>query len=152
MIQQTVYLSSTLISASETRDFAAFLQCDGHAVVSTWHESDALIHPRDRAPRYSCLALRLLEIGSASVLFADTREGDARTCFGEIAWAIASGVRVVRLLEPGQRHRSNLFDSHPGVLVVRSLDEARRAIGTSAPLEYSPTHDTAGGWGFEIDT
>lgn len=108
-----VYVAAPLGEVETARDVAEHLKLAGHGVVSRWvYQVDVGdCDPDDEDTRSRVLADNLVDLAQAEAIVAWTAAGRPRATYGEIAFALALGHRVVWIHSLTGYGRC-LFDAH----------------------------------------
>ena len=134
-MQTRVYLAAAIGVAREVRATAVRMTGAGHQVVSTWHNDD---HddgdPAEDVPRLIIMATNALQMLRAHILIADTRHGMPCATYSEIGFSLGACVPVIWIQPFTPRadyvRHTNIFDAHPLVAVVHSVDDALELLAS----------------------
>lgn len=121
-----VYMAASRDCAGQADEIANKLRQVGVTVVSRWHDGQTkLVDPADPDIRNKILAENLKDLRACSTVVALMRDGSPKATYGEIGWALAEGREVIWIgPEKGSEDPlACIFDAHPAVLRLSSLDE-----------------------------
>lgn len=119
-----IYIAAPLDECHVAKLIARTLRQACYRVISTWHVE---VKHGDKDPpspevRRQILATNIDQIDRSRLVVAWTGAGVPRGTYGEIAWALATGKRVI-WIQGRDGAGAMIFDAHHNVTILRDVSE-----------------------------